>query len=115
MTRRHCWNCRNQNFYTQIFGIDYFNSQVWSVFDANLQVHTGASPDTSRYINILAPWQTVRSYPVDVCDDFNGGQYALFTTDGNSTGKDLVLCGTMPDTYTVFLHLDFKAVVFSIA
>jgi len=91
---------RNQNFYTQIFGVDYFNSQVWSVFDANLQVHTGASPDTSRYINILAPWQTVRSYPVDVCDDFNGGQYALFTTDGNSTGKDLVLCGTMPDTYT---------------
>lgn len=88
----------NPDCYRDIFGDTYFNNQVWSVFDSDRKLYIDPSPNSSRYVNVTLGNRA--AYPVDVCDDFDGGQYALFTTEGNVCGKDLFFVGTMPDKYT---------------
>ncbi len=90
----------NYDPFEMILGQMYDNYQVWSVFDAAPQIHLNPSPDSSRYTNITGPNLHPLAFPIDVCDDFDGGQYTLFTTAGNNCMKDLLLVGTMPDTYT---------------
>jgi len=97
----------NEDVYTNFFGTDYYNYQVWSVFDAGLNIYTDPSPDSSRYMNLLNPAHQLQSFPIDVCDDFRNGQYALFDTLNQTTSKDLLLIGTTPDDYT---HSEVKYV-----
>lgn len=90
----------NTLLYQTIFGGDYYNYQVWSVFDESRTVYTNPSPDTSRYMNMIFMNPNIHSWPADVCDDFDDLQYALFTTSGNLSAKDLVFTGTRPERYT---------------
>ena len=76
-----------------------WNAQVWSVFDRTPLLHTGPAPDDSRYYFDYSHLDGI-AYPVDVCDDFDLGQYALFTTEATYTTNDLMLIGTMPAKYT---------------
>ena len=90
----------NTFLYNTLFGGDYYNYQVWSLFDATRTIYTNPSPDTSRYMNMILMNPSIHSQPADVCDDFDDLQYSLFSTGGNVSFKDLVLTGTRPDTYT---------------
>lgn len=77
-----------------------YNSMVWTCYDNTPSLHFGPVPDESRY------WfDTIHNYdtqmrPADVCDDFDLGQYALFTSTVEYSPMDLLFIGTMPDTYT---------------
>jgi len=81
-----------------------WNAQVWSVFDNTPLLHTGPAPDDSRYFFDYSHFDGI-AYPADVCDDFNLGQYALFTTEVTYTPNDLMLVGTMPNKY---VHSDVR-------
>lgn len=91
-------------------GTNVYFAQVWNVLDNNPSLHTGPYPDDSRYYNDLMYDAYIR--PADVCDDFELGQYALFTSDVDYTPEDLGFLGVMPNTYTydrVLFNADMDA------
>jgi len=80
-------------------GSDIYNDQVWSVFDNFPKLHLGPSPDEGRYYFDMAD-SDVWTRPIDVCDDFTLGQYAIFSTGETWSPRDLLVIGTMPNSYT---------------
>jgi len=80
------------------------NSMVWSVFDNTPQLHTGPYPDDGRYYFNLVNCD-IGQWPVDVCDDFALGQYALFSSGETYSPYDLLFVGTNPPDYT---HANLK-------
>lgn len=79
---------------------DVRNSMIWSVFDNFPKLHLGPIPDEGRYYFDFMAEYDAETRPEDVCDDFTLGQYALFSTGVMFTPRDLILLGTMPDSYT---------------
>jgi hypothetical protein len=75
------------------------NDQVWSVLDNTPKLHLGPSPDDGRYYFNMDD-HDVQTRPIDVCDDFTLGQYAIFSTFEEFSPTDLLVIGTMPDSYT---------------
>lgn len=75
-----------------------YYAQVWNVLDNIPKLHVGPNPDDSRYWNNLKYENS--TYPVDVCDDFELGQHALFTSGYDFTPEDLTFLGVMDSTYT---------------
>ncbi len=84
-----------------------YNFMVWTCFDNIPQAYMGPSPMESRYYFDLS-YMDIQPRPADVCDDFELGQYALFTSTYTYAPEDLFLIGTMPGTYTHDL-VKFKA------
>jgi hypothetical protein len=79
---------------------DLHNYNIWSVFDNLPQLHLGPSPDEGRYyFDTMHLWDA-ETRPIDVCDDFGLGQYAIFSTEVLWTPRDILVIGTMPDSYT---------------
>jgi len=77
-----------------------YNSMVWTCYDNVPSLHFGPVPNESRYwFDTLSNYDT-QMRPADVCDDFELGQYALFTSTVTYSPSDLLFIGTMPDTYT---------------
>jgi len=75
-----------------------YNNQIWSAFDNVPYLHMGPDPNEGRYY--FDYWPDAKSYPVDVCNDFDLGQYALFTTGASTESDDLIFIGTTPSSYT---------------
>jgi hypothetical protein len=75
-----------------------FNDQIWSVFDNTPRLHLGPATDEARYYFDFG--MEAKPRPVDVCDDFDLGQYTLFSTGGDTKKDDLIFMGTMPSSYT---------------
>ncbi len=81
-------------------GLWMYYAQVWTCYDRTPALHTGPAPDDSRYyFDFMANYDT-QMRPVDVCDDFALGQYALFSSTYSWSPQDLMLVGTMPNSYT---------------
>ncbi len=77
-----------------------YNAMVWTCFDNTPALHNGPAPDDSRYyFDFLSNYDTFMR-PIDVCDDFNLGQYAVFTSTVTWSPQDLMFVGTMPNSYT---------------
>ncbi len=83
-------------FTTATTSIPY--AEIWTVLDNTPKMYTGPMPMDSRYYDDQMIDAT--PHPIDVCDDFELGQYAVFTSDVSYEVNDLVLMGTMPGTYT---------------
>ena len=93
-------------------GSSLYFAQIWNVLDNAPYLHTGPYPDDSRFFNDLMYDSYI--WPVDVCDDFELGQYAVFTSGVDYTPEDITFLGVLPNTYTqdhVLFHANLEPYV----